>query len=257
MKTITVANQKGGVGKTTIAMHIAAAAHAAGLKTLLLDLDQQGSATFLATGEQDAHRTEEDTALDLWYEDREPVFTESLFGFQLLKSSDEIDAVDDDIPAALAALDRLNKYGFDCVVIDAPPAPGVRQVVPLMISDLQVAPFTADALGTHGMVSMILAWQNLKKSRPNIKLRGIFNMHKITSGTQKAIIEGLRPKLGELLLPEILTDREVVKHALRAGKPIWDYAPRDPVSDVWRSACDRLIRETSEADSENAREECA
>ncbi len=80
----------------------------------------------MATGEQDAHRTEEDTALDLWYEDREPVFTESLFGFQLLKSSDEIDAVDDDIPAALAALDRLNKYGFDCVVIDAPPAPGVR-----------------------------------------------------------------------------------------------------------------------------------
>ncbi|MGC9217069.1 ParA family protein, partial [Acidithiobacillus sp.] len=64
---IAVANQKGGVGKTSIAAHIACAAHESGQHTLLVDLDQQGSATLLCSGDGAKHRVPPPgTVMDLW-----------------------------------------------------------------------------------------------------------------------------------------------------------------------------------------------
>jgi len=54
---IAVANQKGGVGKTSIAAHLACFAHETDRRTLLVDLDQQGSATLLCSGDGAKHRT--------------------------------------------------------------------------------------------------------------------------------------------------------------------------------------------------------
>lgn len=238
---IVVANQKGGVGKTTIAAHLACLSHETGRHTLLVDLDQQGSATLLCSGQGGKHRTTTGTALDLWYSDRKLNVQESLFGFDYLQASHELDAVDDDLDAALAALQRLADYGYDTIVVDCPPAPGVRQSAPLLVADRQVVPITADALGTQGLVGVLMQHQKIILPRnASLDLRILVNLHKATSGTQKAVIDQLRQHLGNKLLEPVLTDREAVKHALRAGKPVWA-ATKEPFGETWRTACEELL----------------
>lgn len=257
---IAVANQKGGVGKTSIAAHLACLSHETGKNTLLVDLDQQGSATLLCSGDGGRHRTRTGTVLDLWDEDIEPCgqqklnIQESLFGFDYLQASEALDAVDDDLEAARKALMKLDDYGYDTIIVDCPPAPGVRQIAPLLIADRQVVPITADALGTQGLVGVLM--QHQKQIIPHnagLDLRILVNLHKSTSATQKAVIDQLREHLGGKLLDQILTDREAVKHALRAGKPVWAVT-KEPFGETWRMACEELLSFT-EDDSEEEGED--
>ncbi|MHB1642625.1 MAG: ParA family protein [Acidithiobacillus sp.] len=253
---IAVANQKGGVGKTSIAAHLACLAHETGQHTLLVDLDQQGSATLLCTGDGGRHRTNVGTVLDLWNDSLDTLnIQESLFGFDVLQASHELDAVDDDLEAAVHALQKLDDYGYDTIVIDCPPAPGVRQFAPLLIADRQVVPITADALGTQGLVGVLMQNQKLVLPRnAGLDLRIVVNLHKATSGTQKAVIEQLRQHLGGKLLEPVLTDREAVKHALRAGKPVWA-TTKEPFGEAWRAACEELLSFAEDDGTETETEE--
>ena len=239
---IAVANQKGGVGKTSIAAHLACLSHETGKRTLLVDLDQQGSATLLCSGDGNKHRTTEGTVLDLWDDDIQKLnIQESLYGFDYLQASQELDAVDDDLEAAVKALQKLDDYGYDTIILDCPPAPGVRQFAPLLIADRQVVPITADALGTQGLVGVLMQHQKMILPRnASLDLRILVNLHKATSGTQKAVIDQLREHLGGKLLEPVLTDREAVKHALRVGKPVWAVT-KEPFGEAWRTACEELL----------------
>lgn len=242
---IAVANQKGGVGKTTIALHLAALAHETDQRVLLVDLDQQGSATFLASGDANQHRTTQDTVLDLWDDNIQKLpVKESKFGFDYLQASEQLDMVDDDLDAARNALWRLDEYGYDTIIFDCPPAPGVRQMAPLLIADRQLVPITPDSLGTQGLVSAYQQFSKLiKPKNPDMDFKIIVNLHKLMSATQKAVIEQLQTRMSEVLVRQVLTDREAVKHALRAGKPIWAYAnySTEPFAEEWRTACEAVL----------------
>jgi chromosome partitioning protein len=241
-KKIVVANQKGGVGKTTVAVHLACLAHEIGLDVLLVDLDQQGSASFLCSGDGRSHETDRKTVLDLWYPDRDLTFHTSVYGFDFLKASNQLDSVDDDLDAAVQSLHRLDDYRYDMIIFDAPPAPGVRQLAPLLIADRHIVPVTADALGTQGLLAVVGRHHNtVLPVNPALDLRILVNLHKTTSATQKAVIDKMRGLLGSRLVDEVLTDREVVKHALRAGKPVWGFSKDAFFTDTWRVSCEELL----------------
>jgi chromosome partitioning protein len=109
MLTIAIANQKGGVGKTTLACNLGAAAHLAGKRTVILDLDAQGS------------------ALD-WFAAREP--TSQLAGLAVVKI---------DVPLTRLALQTVTA-GYDVAILDAPPRLGEMTRSAAVAADIVLIP---------------------------------------------------------------------------------------------------------------------
>ena len=248
MKLMTFANQKGGVGKTTLAVHMAIHAHNMGFRVLLVDLDQQGSATYLLTGDGDRHQTEENTALDLWYPGREIPVQTSLFGFDFLQASAGLDAVDGsgsnaDMNEAIRALRRLEELDYHLVVVDCPPAPGIRQIAPLMVADTAVAPVTPDLLGTQGLLSLVQTYKNIiRPANPKLELKVLINRLKANSLRNRTIAEDLTEKFGQLVIPYHLYDREDVRTGLLNGKPHWEFCKDAAQKNAWYQAFDTLLR---------------
>lgn len=242
MEIFAFANQKGGVGKSTLAVHLAIRAQQTGCHTLLVDLDQQGSATYLCTGNVRRHQEPGPSALDLWFPHRDISPIESRYGFDLLPASVGLDKIDDDFDKATAALNRLRKEtDYNVVVMDCPPAVGVRQLAPFAVANTHVIPITPDTLGTQGIAQTLqLHVAKIVKMNPRLKLQILINRLKANSPTNKAIATELEKKLGDNMLPYRLFEREDVRRALGEKKPYWDVC-KDTQADEWRGAFDSLL----------------
>lgn len=230
MQTIVVNNQKGGVGKTTIALHLAWHFVDAGRRVLFVDLDAQGNATATlsraAAGDPIWRAHVAGAAAELFAggvaigSDRTP--------FQLLAASSRLNSVDGAVERAIAAL-RASHAGladrFDFCVIDTPPAFGARNLGALIVCDHLLAPIQLEDYALSGVNDLLKSVKVAEglRGRPLNFLGLLPSQFRANSTIHRRHLETLVRDLGQTnrLFPGFLTLRQAYVEAVGRGQPVW------------------------------------
>jgi len=246
MKTIAIANQKGGVGKSTLAVHLVWYAEEIGKRVLLVDLDGQANST----------RTfvEKPTGLaasTLFRSDPDDTMPEQVRdGFGLIHADIGVNDVEglelDTIRMPTRWLDAFDSL-FDLCVIDTPPNLGRRLLAALIASDFVVSPIALNGYALQGVEGLQRAIVTVKKTfNPRLRNLGILpNLVNHRSTSQGRLLAQLRATLGERVLPMELTARVAVSDAIDGHHPVWT---KRRGQSAWRaghemrSVCKELLR---------------
>lgn len=260
MKTIAVANQKGGEGKTTLAVHLAHAAADKGLKVLLVDLDTQGNSTLVFTG--DSRFADAD---DYPYLKASHLFSENETLTELpspYQCQDNVQLVapdrdllmhvrgytDYDDPALMLPKIWLGSMAehYDVCVIDAPPALGFVLNALLTAADCVVTPITIDAFSLDGTAELLTTIENVKAStNPALLHLGLVpNKINTRSAREKRDLAAIRDAYGALVAAYSFTDRRAVKIAMADHQPVWrrpDGSSHRTAGAEWKKNCGIIL----------------
>ena len=231
MKVITIANQKGGVGKTTTAMMLAQGLIAKGFKTLLIDADTQGNATDLYKAKVDGEATLYDVLLDGVPIVEAVQKTESgdiVACDPLLSTMANRTALQDSLKLKKA----VTGLEYDYVVIDTPPTPlDLMTINALAASDEIIIPVTAGRQSIQGLIQFYNdTIRVVTKFNPGLKLAGIL----LTKGTARptkmqnaaqAELEKIAQQIGSKLFNTLIKSSVKVEEAQALRKPLGKYAP--------------------------------
>lgn len=220
MKTLVVSNQKGGVGKSTLVVHLAHYAAEAGARVLVVDLDPQQNTTH---------------TLDVYSTGAVASTLFAAAAIALKPSGEKIDLISADYAlidldrAPMSAADLLSKQlaklasNYDLCVIDTAPAAGLRMIAALKTADYVVSPIELETYSIQGITSMLQTVFGVRQ-RYNQKLKFIgmlpsrFNSH---SPSQKNALADLLKAHPQLVLPLSIGLRTSIAEALTEKVPVW------------------------------------
>ncbi len=242
-KVIAIANQKGGVGKTTTAISFASALTKQGKKVLLIDFDPQGSLT-IGLGIHDTAALEHTSArllIDSINEQaREPM--------QYINTSGAIPFIPGNIMLSSVEVQLVNVIGremvlkealepfrilFDYIIIDCMPSLGFLTINALTAADSVIIPVQAHFLGAKGLEDFSSTLRKVKKINPSLSIDGILvTMFNKQLNFSKGIVEAIKATYGESIhifdtkIPISIKAAETTA----MGQSILDYSPKNPVA---------------------------
>lgn len=244
MRIITLSNNKGGSGKTTTTVSLAAAFAEQGLTVLVIDLDPQGSATRWLGQEEAPAGLAEFSRGGLRVADL--VVGTSASGVDLIPASASLVAQDEDGEtdtgmAIVRAFARLPDY-WDLVLIDTPPVVGYLSLAPLVASDHVVIPIETHALALSGLVSVVESVQRARQRvNRQLDLLAILPCRVNATLHAREIVDRLRQEFGDVVLRSQIRESIRVAEAPAFRMPITRYAPTSANAEDYRAAAAEIL----------------
>ncbi len=250
MRVWSIANQKGGVGKTTTTVSLAGFLAQKGWRTLVIDLDPHGSLTSYFGYDPD---TIEQNIFTLFQKPKTPlaslVLTTSFENISLVPSTLALATVDRQLGArsgmglVLAKALQHAKSQYDCALIDCPPMLGVPMVNALAACDHLVIPVQTEYLALHGLERMIRTLQMITRSRKEPLTYTVVPtlFDKRTRASLQSLVT-LKARNGTYLSNTVIPVDTLFRDASQAGAPISIKAPRSRGAIAYGELVEELLR---------------
>ena len=255
-RVIAVANQKGGVGKTTSTLNLGAALHEAGNSVLYIDLDPQGSlTTSVGLEPEEIEETIYDAFKTTIYETDgckiKDLLYESSAGPDLIPSNIELSAAELDLLQAtmgeLILKEMIEESGlkYDFILIDCPPNLGGLTINALSAATEVLIPLQADYLALKGVNLLMRTISTVqRKINKRLRIAGILlTMADLRTRHSREVIEAAKEAVGDQInvFDSIVRLNVQIKEASVAGESILDYASQSNVAKAYRSLAKELM----------------
>lgn len=261
MKVVAIANQKGGVGKTTTAVNLGAALAEQGIRVLLIDLDPQGNATssFGLQGleGQSLYRAllgeESVTAKVL------PTRLENLFiipaDIDLAGAEVEIARMPDHLTRLAQALTMLRTDDtFDYVLLDCPPSLGILMTNALAAADELLTPIQCEYFALEGLVRIVGLIERVRASiaNPGLELGGILmTMFDRRTNLSGQVVAEVREHFGAPVYETVIPRSVRLSEAPSFGKCILEHDASGSGAKAYRALADEFLRRHQREPSES------
>lgn len=251
-RIIAIANQKGGVGKTTTAINLGAALAETGQKTLIIDLDPQGNAS---TGLGIATADRAISTYDLLIEDAaisdvvRKTGTENLWiapATTDLSSSDiELGGHENRSHLLHAALrgEAMDALGFAFVLIDCPPSLSLLTVNAMVAAHSIMVPLQSEFFALEGLSQLMLTVREVRQSaNPDLRIEGVvMTMFDRRNNLSRAVEVDARETLGEMVFDTIVPRNVRLSEAPSFAIPVLEYDETSKGSVAYRALAQEMV----------------
>ena len=252
-RIIAIANQKGGVGKTTTSINLSAALAAKGKKVLVVDTDPQGNTTSgFGIDKNNLDETiyelilEECTIMDCTITDVIPNVSVIPSNVNLAAAEIELIGVDRKEFILRNAVDYVvDKY--DYIIIDCPPSLNMLTINSMTTANSVLVPIQCEYYALEGL-SQLIHTVNLVKERlnPDLEMEGvIFTMYDSRTNLSMQVVENVKSNLTQYIFTTLIPRNIRLAEAPSYGQPITVYDPKSAGAEAYMDLAEELIKKNA------------
>ena len=248
-KTIAIANQKGGVGKTTTSINLSASLAAKGKKVLVIDTDPQGNTT---SGFGVEKNDLDNTVYELMLSEcsiKECILKDVIDGVSIIPSNVNLAAAE----IELIGVDRKEyilkrevewiKDSLDYIIIDCPPSLSMLTINAMTTADTVLVPIQCEYYALEGL-SQLIHTINLVKERlnPDLDIEGVvFTMYDSRTNLSMQVVENVKSNLSQKVFQTLIPRNIRLAEAPSYGMPINAYDPKSAGAEAYMQLAEEVI----------------